>query len=545
MIDKNSIEQLKNIADIVDVIGNYLELKRAGSNYKALCPFHDEKTPSFVVNPAKQIFHCFGCGVGGDVIKFIMEYEKLSYPEAIEKLASFYNFSLKYTKEKPSYLNLYKVLERVKNFYKEQLTKNSIALNYLLERGFTKESIEKFELGYAPSSKEQLNFLENSLIPLQEALEAGVLGKGENGVYARMVERITFPIFWVDGKVIGFGGRTLSNHPAKYLNSPETKLFHKSRTLYGYHLAKENIFKQKKIIVAEGYLDVIALHQAGLNFAVATLGTALTPSHLPLLKRGDVEVILAYDGDSAGINAAIKASKLLTAHDFVGGVVIFPKGMDPADFIKNKEEQRLRELFKEPKPFVEFVLEEIIKKFDLSNPKEKEKALKEGVEFLKNLSPFLAQEYKGYLAHLLKIPPFRVQLKEKKEKVEIQKVVVRDPLEESIIKTLLLSPEAVERVLDILEPKHFTYHKEEFEAFLKNDLEHPRLREILVDEDILPIKPDRLREELFLLLIRYFEQKIQHLLQDRELSFSKKSFLIRKYRENILKLQKGEIVVED
>ena len=400
MIDQNSIEKLKSSIDIVDVIGNYIELKKAGANYKATCPFHSEKTPSFIVSPQKQIFHCFGCGIGGDAIKFVMEYEKLSYPEAVEKLASMYNITLHYTKGANSFEDYKRILELLNHWYKQNLFKNKTALDYLLQRGISQKSIEKFELGYVPSSNEVLAFLKAHQIPLPKAYEAGVLAQKEKSFYARLIERITFPIYNSYGSLIGFGGRTITNHPAKYINSPQTKLFDKSRVLYGYHLAKESIYKEQEIIICEGYLDVIMLHQANYTNAVATLGTALTSAHLPLLKKGEPKVVLAYDGDSAGINAALKAAKMLSSSGFEGKVVLFPNGLDPADLVANNNLEYLKKIFKNGKDLIIFVLEQIKSQYDLANPHQKQKALFEAKNYLKTLSPILQESYASKAAAL-------------------------------------------------------------------------------------------------------------------------------------------------
>ncbi len=543
MIDPNSIEQLKNIIDIVDVVGNYIELKKAGSNYKGLCPFHDEDTPSFVVSPSKQIFHCFGCGAGGDAIKFVMEYEKLSYPEAVEKLASMYNFTLRYDKGENDLAPLFKALELINAYYKKNLFTHQKALGYLKERGVSDASIEKFELGYAPDSKSQLDFLRSHLVNPKDALAAGILAQEGDRVYARMIERITFPIYSPKGAIVGFGGRTITGHPAKYLNSPETKLFHKSKILYGYHIAKEAIFKQKQMIVCEGYLDVVMLHQAGFATAVATLGTALTAAHLPLIRRGEPQVILAYDGDKAGIAAAMKASKLLSSHDIEGGVVIFPAGQDPADMVKAGKIEELRTLFGQPRPFAEFILETIVKSYDLANPKEKQKALYEGIAYLRTLPELVAEEYKGFLAALLGILPSKIRLHHETAHQAPVQLETKDTKELSVIKTILLDPKLIDNILDIISPEHFLYHKAEFSLALEGNTDHPTLRAILLDEDIHPIPEDALTQELLSFLIKYYEKRIRQVAKS-QLPFEEKSFLIRKYKENILKLRQGEIVVE-
>lgn len=544
MIDKASIDQLKNRIDIVDVVGSYIELKKSGSNFKALCPFHDEDTPSFVVSPSKQIFHCFGCGAGGDAIKFVMDYEKLSYPEAVEKLASMYNFHLNYTNEKKSTNSLYKVLEEINRFYKKMLDLNKEAKDYLKKRGVYESSIEKFEIGYAPSSNETIAFLKSKMIPLQEGIEAGILAIGENRVYARFIERVTFPIYTPNGNLVGFGGRTISNHPAKYINSPQTKLFNKSKLLYGYHLAKEKIFKSKSMIITEGYLDVVMLHQAGFTNAVATLGTALTKEHLPLLRRGEPKIIVAYDGDKAGIMAAIKAAKLLSSSGIEGGVVLFENGMDPADMVKESKTQELQNIFRHPKPFIEFVIEKTVSMYDIKNPLEKEKALNECASFLNTLSPILQEEYKDYIAALLNISTSHIKTVSKQNQ-KIKSIQNKDLKELTIIKSLLVEPKLIDTVLDYIDEKHFKYHKEEFLLLLNRKTDHPLLRSILLDDDIKTYKEEELRGELLIFLIKFYEQKLKSLIKSKDISFSQKSFKIRKYKDMISRLKKGELVIEE
>lgn len=258
MIDSQSIENLKQRLDIVDVVSSYLELKKNGANFKSVCPFHNDSNPSLVISPSKQIYHCFSCGAGGDSIKFVMEYEKLTYPETIEKLADMYNFSLSYTSNHGKPQENRKLMENLNIYYKKNLDTNKIALEYIKNRGIGESSVEKFEIGYAPSSDQTLNFLSSHGYTIAEANEVGVAGVGDRGnAYARFIERITFPIHSPSGKVVGFGGRTISNHPAKYVNSPQTKLFNKSYLLYGYHLAKETIHHERSIIITRAILMLL------------------------------------------------------------------------------------------------------------------------------------------------------------------------------------------------------------------------------------------------------------------------------------------------
>jgi len=551
MISQDSIEALKARLDIVDVVGSYIELKKAGGNFKAPCPFHDEKSPSFVVSPQKQIFHCFGCGAGGDAVKFVMEYEKLNYPEALEKLAQTYNFTLTYTDNKQNKPRT-KVIERLNEWYQSLLPRNETATRYLQERGIYESSIEKFGIGYAPASHETLNFIKREQFPIKEAIDVGVVGYEpvRNQTYARFIERITFPIYSANGTVVGFGGRTITGHQAKYVNSPETPLFNKSRLLYAYNLAKQALYKKQEIIITEGYLDVIMLHQAGFDNAVATLGTALTHDHLPLLRKGSPRVIMAYDGDKAGRAAALKASKLLSASGFNGGVVVFEGGLDPADMVKEGRIEELSAMFRSAKPFIEFVLDEILSLFNLRDPKEKESCMQEGVAYLKTLSPILQEEYKTYLASRLGglgVSPSLIRLNSNQRDMQnapfVQQNRHRDMWELSLIKTVLEHPEFIDHILDVIDPSLLQFHARELSLALAGKKDAPELMEILIDETILAHQNiEALNAELITFLMKYYERELKKVNFATNISFEEKAFYIRKYRDKIGKLRRGELV---
>ena len=551
MISQDSIEALKARLDIVDVVGSYIELKKAGGNFKAPCPFHDEKSPSFVVSPQKQIFHCFGCGAGGDAVKFVMEYEKLNYPEALEKLAQTYNFTLTYTDNKQNKPRT-KVIERLNEWYQSLLTHNQTAMAYLQERGIYESSIEKFGIGYAPASHETLNFIKAEQFPIKEAIDVGVVGyePSRNQTYARFIERITFPIYSANGTVVGFGGRTITGHQAKYVNSPETPLFNKSRLLYAYNLAKQALYKKQEIIITEGYLDVIMLHQAGFDNAVATLGTALTHDHLPLLRKGSPRVVMAYDGDKAGRAAALKASKLLSASGFNGGVVVFEGGLDPADMVKEGRIEELSTMFRSAKPFIEFVLDEILALFNLRDPKEKESCMQEGVAYLKTLSPILQEEYRTYLASRLGglgVSPSLIRLNTNQRDLQNMPLVQnnrhRDMWELTLIKTVLEHPEFIDHILDVIDPSLLQFHAREFSLALAGKKNAPELMEVLVDETILAHKDiEALNAELITFLMKYYERELKKVNFATNISFEEKAFYIRKYRDKIAKLRCGELV---
>jgi len=537
MIKQESIENLKSIADVVDVIGNYIQLKKKGSNFTANCPFHSEKTPSFVVSPSKQIYHCFGCGVSGDAIKFIMEYEKLSYPEAIEKLANMYNFKLEYTKNQTS-LNL-NILEKTNSFYKQNLIHNQNAYNYLKNRGLYDSTIEKFGLGYAPSSKAQLDFLNNINAPINEAIELGIVAKGENGIYARLIDRITFPIFSPNNKIIAYGGRTISNHPAKYINYTNTKIFNKSKTFYGLNFAREKILRKKEIIITEGYMDVIMLHQAGYSNAVATLGTALTKDHLPALKKMNVKIIIAYDGDDAGINAALKASMLLAQNSFEGGAVIFEAGKDPADMIK--EGIDLNPIFNNHTPFIEFVIKTIISKYNLKNPHQKQTAFDEIKNFIYSLPMLIQEDIARYASQLMQIDFKLFRIRNKPS--NIQKTKKIDLAEASIIKTLYENTNYINEVAEYLPIDVFNYHTLELQALYEENYENPLLLDISLNDDIKIMDYDTLINSIRNILLKYYNNKIKNLKFIDE-DFLIKTHKTKKYMQIIKRLKQGELVYE-
>ena len=551
MISKTSIENLKNQIDIVDIVSSYIELKKSGTSFKACCPFHGEETPSFTVSPAKQIYHCFGCSNGGDAIKFVMEYEKLSYPEAIEKIAALTNFNLEYDNNDSQALNT-SILDAVNNYYQNNLFSNSNALQYLNSRGITKESIDKFQIGYASSSNDTINYLKNNFFDLSMAKELGIIDSGSNGLYARFIERITFPIFLQSGKLVGFGGRTISGHNAKYVNSPATKLFNKSALLFGYNLARESIYQSKEIIITEGYLDVIMLHQAGFTNSVATLGTALTSQHVPLLKKSDAKVILGYDGDKAGMEAAYKASILLAQNDFVGGVVIFQNGQDPADYVKEGRVEELKSLFLHPKYFVEFVLDYIVKdnlgnyRFNINRPEEKQKILIKIEEFLSTLKPVMAEEFKEYAAQLINLHPKYIKIKKLnnqknsyKTKDNPQNKII-DISEILILQGIINYPDKKDIILAALDSSMFQCHKEEFEYIQMGNMQ--RLTSIIARTELKHLSLEEYKDQLAYFLRVFYQKQLELIMNDAGKTFIEKAKVKKEFIEIEKRLKNGSLI---
>lgn len=540
MITKESIENLKSHLDVVDIISQFIELKKTGANFKACCPFHGEDTPSFVVSPAKQIYHCFGCGVGGDSIKFVMEYEKLSYPESLEKLASMVNISLEHD---TSFKKIdSSIISKVNEHYEKLLSHNEKSLSYLKSRGISDFSIEKFEIGYASTSNDTISYLKNNFLNLADAKEFGIIDSGQNGLYSRFIERITFPIYTITGNIVGFGGRTITGHNAKYINSPQTVLFNKSRLLYGYHLAKEMIYKQKTIIITEGYLDVIMLHQAGFANTVATLGTALTVDHLPLLRRGEPKVIVAYDGDKAGLNAAYKASLLLSHGDFNGGVVIFEEGMDPADMVAQNKIDQLNEMFLNPTPFIPYVIDFIIKKFNIENPQEKQQALQEANDYLKTLSPILQEEYQNLIARKLNVNSQLIQVQHfNNQQVSNANLSSIDIAELSIIRSVLEDNSLLNILKNNINNHMIQIHIDEFNMLL-NDPTNQSLVSITLQEHLKIYTKEEFEKQLILLSLPYYNKLLQQLNYNNDIDFRTKSKRIRDLKEKIKLLKSGKLV---
>ncbi|HEF5765549.1 TPA: DNA primase [Campylobacter jejuni] len=406
MITKESIENLSQRFNIVDIIENYIEVKKQGSSFVCICPFHADKNPSMHINPTKGFYHCFACKAGGDAFKFVMDYEKLSFADAVEKVASLSNFTLSYTKEKQeNKKELKSILPSLNAYFKDNLKHHKEILTYLYQRALNDKDIAKFELGFAGASEDSIRLLQNQKIPLEDAMSVGALKKDENNeFYASFIWRITFPIYDHKDLLVGFGGRTLNpNVPAKYVNSPQNILFDKSRIFYAFNIAKENIAKKKEIIVCEGYMDAIAFHKAGFNNAVAVLGTALTEHHLPLIRRYDAKVILCFDNDEAGLKAATRSAFLLSTNKIDGKVAILQGGKDPAELVAKNESTKLHNILDEGIELGEFYIRRLISTHSIISALDKQKALETIQKFTFNLEPLVANSYTSLVSNLLKV----------------------------------------------------------------------------------------------------------------------------------------------
>ena len=376
--DRIFLDELSARNDIVEIVSQYVQLKKSGANYFGLCPFHNEKTGSFSVSPDKQIFHCFGCGAGGGVITFIMKAEGLTFPDAVRYLAERAGMQIPEQGEAERKAarhreRLYALCRDAGRYYYDTLWRpeNRTAQQYFINRGLSRRTMNRFGLGYAPDSFHALiDAMTAKGYTREELMDAGLVSRSEKGhIYDRFRNRVMFPIIDVRGHVIAFGGRVLDDSKPKYLNSPETPIFHKSRNLFALNLSKST--KNDYFILAEGYMDVIALHQAGFTNAVASLGTALTTGHAALIKRYVQEVYLTYDSDEAGTRAALRAVPILKEAGITAKVIRMDPYKDPDEFIKNLGAEEFERRIGNARNGFMFGLEMLEKEYDMNSPEGK------------------------------------------------------------------------------------------------------------------------------------------------------------------------------
>ena len=382
---EEQIEEVRSRSDIVSVIGRYVRLKRAGSGYTGLCPFHNEKTPSFHVNPARQMYKCFGCGVGGNVLTFVMEYENLTFPEAMEMLAQEAGIELpkqemtaQQKQQESLRQTLLEINKKAARYYFALLKspRGKPGYDYLTGRGLSDETILHFGLGYAGQGGGELyQYMKKEGYSDSVLKETGLFKMDERGAYDKFWNRVMFPIMDANNRVIGFGGRVMGDAKPKYLNSPETKIFDKSRNLFGLNYAKRG--KRSNMILCEGYMDVIALHQAGFTNAVASLGTAFTEQQANLIRRYTDEVLLTYDSDGAGIKAAMRAIPMLRRAGITGKVIHMEPYKDPDEFIKNLGAEEFEKRMEDAQNSFFFEIEVIKKNYSMSDPEQKTKFVHE------------------------------------------------------------------------------------------------------------------------------------------------------------------------
>lgn len=384
-IKQDQIDELKDRLDIVDIISEYVNLKRAGSSFKGLCPFHNEKTPSFSVSRERGYFHCFGCHERGDAISFIMKIENLNYVDALKFLADKYGMTLEESYSSQESIDrrkrLYEINSMAAKFYMKNLLTDDFPQEYMQKRGLSKRILNRFFLGYAKNDNGLYEYLKSKGVEDSEMLELGLVSQFNNRIVDKFQDRLIFPILNNKNKVIGFGGRTLTNNKIKYLNSPESEIFKKRNNVYGVNVLNKTR-NQNKIILVEGYMDVIGLYNKGIDYSAATLGTALTEEQARIIKRYGNEIYIAYDGDTAGIKATLRAIDIFKNMDIQLEILEFPDGMDPDEYISKYGLEEFEKLLKNSTNPIDFKLQKLL---DLSPNKS---------DFIKEVITFLS-EFKG------------------------------------------------------------------------------------------------------------------------------------------------------
>lgn len=477
-IPEHILNEIQDRCDIVDIISSYIPLKPAGRNFKTTCPFHHEKTPSFVVSPDKQIYHCFGCHSGGNVFNFIKEYEKIDFIDAVKTLAAKTGVKLpeykKYNQADDSAVsNIYSVNDIAASFYSallERPSDSSEVKRYIERRGLEKDTIKRFRIGYADSSwRSLLEYLSKRGIEPEMALKAGLIQRGkEKSFYDLFRNRLVFPICDVRGRVLGFGARVLDQSLPKYINSPETFVYKKGHHLYALNFAKSSVREKGFAVITEGYLDVVTSHQYGINNTISSLGTALTIEQIRLLRRYTHNVVIVYDADQAGEMAALRGLDLLLEEGMSVKVVTLDKGHDPDSFIRKFGPRGFHEAIKKAKSLFRYKLDLLTEKFDKEDTDAKAEIVKEMLstihrvrnsvvkaEYIKNLSQELAIKEEAVWEELRRMKK-GVKKYERREPITEKREPIKIPLAEKIlVKLMIEDSNVVDAVKDNLQPFDF------------------------------------------------------------------------------------------
>jgi DNA primase len=414
---EEKVSEIRDRASILEVVSDYINLKKAGKHYKGLCPFHSEKTPSFMVNEEKQIFHCFGCGAGGDVFTFLMKVGNFSFPQAVEELAKRYGVRLPSRELSPAKKKemakreiLFQINQMASEYFHDLLYRQregDEGRRYLSQRGLSEKIIKEHRLGYSLERWDGLvQHLQEKKVSLELAWELGLIfPKKRGGWYDAFRGRILFPIFDLHQRVVGFGGRLIREGEPKYLNSPESSIYHKGEILYGLQVAKGYIPEKDCVIIAEGYFDLLTLHQFGLKHNVATLGTALTAQHVRILKRYTKNLITVFDADEAGIKASLRALPLFLEEEVAGKTVLLPEGEDPDEFLRKGNLEDFEERVIHAVPLIDFFFEWLMKTHDIKSIDGKVKVAEEGMALIDKIPNKIRKNfYTKTLAERLDLP---------------------------------------------------------------------------------------------------------------------------------------------
>lgn len=477
LIPENLLEDILGRVDIVEVISGYIQLKKAGRNFKANCPFHHEKTASFMVSPQRQIYHCFGCGESGNAFKFLMRHERMEFPEAVELLAKKTGVTLpqwdKPEAAKAASLSsqLYKVNELALSFYENNLhaAGASTARDYLLNRGIKPQAIKEFRLGLATGGWDNLiNFLRSKNIPLSLMEAAGlILAKEAGGYYDRFRNRIIFPVFDIQSRVLGFGARVMDDSLPKYINSPETPLYTKGRNLFGLNLAKDSIRDRDCAVIVEGYLDFMMPYQEGIKNIAASQGTALTLEQIKLLKRYTHNVVIVYDGDTAGEIATLRSLDILIDEGMNPKIAPLPKGKDPDLIVRHEGAGSLKTKIDNAVSFFDYKLDLLKSRYDIKEARGKSEIASQMLSTINKFdNAILRGEYIRKLSEELKIPEGHILDELNKLKLVVsghitdpvvseRKKSEINPAEKLLIKFMLEEKELIERIMRELAPSDF------------------------------------------------------------------------------------------
>ena len=428
-LSEEKVSEIRDRSSIQEVVSDYVTLKKTGKNYKGLCPFHSEKTPSFMVNEEKQIFHCFGCGEGGDVFTFLMKAGQFSFPQAVEELAKRYGVQLPsrelsatQNKEMAKREALFHINQIASEYFHDLLTKRregEEGRKYLSQRGISQEVIVEHRLGTSTDRWDGLvQYLQEKKVSLELAWELGLIfPKKREGWYDAFRGRILFPIFDLHQRIVGFGGRVIREGQPKYLNSPESSVYHKGEVLYGLQVAKRYATEKDCVIIVEGYFDLLTLHQYGLNHSVATLGTALTTQHIRTLKRYTKNLITLFDADQAGVQATLRSLPLFLEEEVAGKTIVLPKGEDPDGFLRKGNLEDFGKRAERAVPLIDFFFERLMKTTDVKSIDGKVSVAKEGVALLGKIPDKIRRDFytkalaerldvkESFLYEMLRFPP--------------------------------------------------------------------------------------------------------------------------------------------
>ncbi|NWF93933.1 MAG: DNA primase [Syntrophaceae bacterium] len=462
---EEKVSEIRERANILDVVSDYVTLKKSGKNYRGLCPFHSEKSPSFTVNEEKQIFHCFGCGAGGDVFTFLMKAGQFSFPQAVEELAKRYGVKLPSRELSPAKKKdlakrelLFQINQIASDYFHDLLLRRregEEGRRYLSRRGIGEGIIKEHRLGYSLDHWDGLTqHLREKKVPLELAWELGLIfPKKREGWYDAFRGRVLFPIFDLHQRVVGFGGRLIRDGEPKYLNSPESTIYHKAELLYGLQVAKGYIPQMDCVIMVEGYFDLLTLHQYGLRYSVATLGTALTPQHVRFLKRYTKNFITVFDADEAGIRASLRALPLFLEEEVSGRMLLLPEGEDPDGFLRKGNLEEFQKRVREAVPLIDFFFERLTKTHDIGSIEGKVRVAEEGMALLAKIPNQIRRNfYTRALAERLDLPESLLTERTRSPKDQpatkggLAKVGAERPFpkaEETVVRLMIHHPELI------------------------------------------------------------------------------------------------------